>query len=76
MIVTDYNEMNVEEIVSIYENLNVTFFNRGWKNSKGELRKENHHVIRNACSINGMWNLPTFCRNVLHDRLYRNSFLN
>ena len=25
MIVTDYNEMNVEEIVSIYENLNVTF---------------------------------------------------
>lgn len=25
MIVTDYNKMNVEEIFSIYENLNVTF---------------------------------------------------
>ena len=25
MIVTDYNKMNIEEIVSIYENLNITF---------------------------------------------------
>ena len=25
MIVTDYNKMNIEEIFSIYENLNVTF---------------------------------------------------
>lgn len=25
MIVTDYNEMNLEEIISIYENLNITF---------------------------------------------------
>ena len=25
MIVTDYNKMNIEEIFSIYENLNITF---------------------------------------------------
>ena len=25
MIVTDYNEMNIEEIISIYENLDITF---------------------------------------------------
>ena len=25
MIVTDYNKMNIEEIISTYENLNVTF---------------------------------------------------